>query len=84
MPTIYHDAALDDQGRRHRLYGGDLFTFSAGANAQELSRLAREISEAAFAPHDPTVAQDGMPAEGYVEILADLKPEFIHHPRASS
>ena len=42
----------------------------------------RELSEAAFGSHDPTVAQDSMPAERYVEILAELKPTFIHHPRA--
>ena len=82
MPTIYQDAALDDQIRRQRLYAGDLFTFSAGESARELSGLARELSEAAFAPYEPTVAQDAMPAERYVEILAELKPEFIHHPRA--
>ena len=82
MPTIYQDAALDDQIRRQRLYGGDLFTFSAGESARELSGLARELSEAAFAPYEPTVAQDAMPAERYVEILTELKPEFIHHPRA--
>jgi hypothetical protein len=82
MPTIYLDAALDDQGRRHRLYGGDLFTFTPGGSAMELCDLACDLSEAAFAPHDPTLAQDEMPAETYVEILAELKPTFIHHPRA--
>jgi hypothetical protein len=82
MPTIYLDPALSDEQRRHRLYGGDLFTFSAGDRATKLSELARELSEAAFAPHDPQVAQESMPPERYVEILAELKPTFIHHPRA--
>ena len=82
MPTIYLDAALDDQKRRHRLYGGDLFAFTAGESATLLAGLARELSEAAFAPYEPTVAQESMPAEKYVEILAELKPTFIHHPRA--
>ncbi len=82
MPTIYLDSALDDQKRRHRLYGGDLFTFTPGESATLLSGLARELSEAAFGSHEPTVAQDSMPAERYVEILAELKPTFIHHPRA--
>jgi hypothetical protein len=82
MPTIYLDAALDDQRRRHRLYGGDLFTFTPGESATKLCGLARELSEAAFGSHEPTVAQDSMPAERYVEILAELKPTFIHHPRA--
>jgi hypothetical protein len=82
MPTIYLDPALSDEQRRHRLYAGDLMTFSAGESAANLAELARELSEAAFAPHDPQVAQESMPPEQYVEILAKLKPTFIHHPRA--
>jgi hypothetical protein len=82
MPTIYLDSALNDEKRRHRLYGGDLFGFSAGDSATKLAELARDLSEAAFAPHDPQVAQESMPPERYVEILAELKPTFIHHPRA--
>ena len=79
MPTIYLDSALDDQKRRHRLYGGDLFAFTPGESATRLAGLARELSEAAFAPHEPTVAQESMPAEKYVEILAELKPD-VHPP----
>lgn len=82
MPTIYLDSPINDEQRRHRLYGGDLFAFSAGQSATKLAHLAQEMSEAAFAPHDPQVAQESMPAEQYVEILAELKPAFIHHPRA--
>ena len=82
MPTIYLDAALSDETRRRRLYGGDLFAFSPGESAMKLAELARELSEAAFAPYDPEVAQTSMSAERYVEILAELKPGFIHHPRA--
>ena len=66
MPTIYLDSALSDEERRHRLYGGDLFAFSPGESATKLAELARELSEAAFAPHDPQVAQESMPAERYV------------------
>ena len=82
MPTIYLDSAVNDEKRRLQLYGGDLFAFSAGDSATKLVELARELSESAFAPHDPQVAQESMPAERYVEILAELKPTFIHHPRA--
>jgi Phytanoyl-CoA dioxygenase (PhyH) len=82
VPTIYIDSGVSDEQRRHRLYGGDLFAYSAGQSATKLAELARELSEEAFAPHDPTVAQESMPAERYVEILAELKPAFIHHPRA--
>jgi hypothetical protein len=82
MPTIYLDSAVNDEKRRLQLYGGDLFAFSAGESATKLSELARELSEEAFAPRDPQVAQESMPAERYVEILSELKPKFIHHPRA--
>ena len=82
MPTIYVDSEINDEGRRHRLYGGNLFAFSAGESATKLVELARELSEAAFAPHDPELAQESLRAERYVEILAELKPTFIHHPRA--
>jgi hypothetical protein len=82
MPTIYLDSAVNDEKRRLQLYAGDLFAFSAGESATKLAELARELSEAAFAPHDPQVAQESMPAEQYVDILAELKPKFIHHPRA--
>jgi hypothetical protein len=82
MPTIYQDPALSDEQRRHRLYSGDLVTYSAGKSGTKLCELARDLSESAFAPHDPTVAQESMSPEAYVQILADLKPTFIHHPRA--
>jgi hypothetical protein len=82
MPTIYLDPPLSDDWRRHRLYAGDLMTFSPRGSATKLAELARELSEAAFAPHDPQVAQGRMAPGRYVEILAELKPTFIHHPRA--
>jgi hypothetical protein len=82
MGTIYFDSRLRDEDRRQRLYAGDLFVFSPGQNSAELCALARKLSEEAFAPHHPQVAQNSMPAEEYASILADLKPRFIHHPRA--
>jgi hypothetical protein len=62
MPTIYVDSALDEQ-RRRRLYDGDLLAFSPGDSSTRLSELARELSEAAFSPHDPQVAHERMPPE---------------------
>jgi hypothetical protein len=82
MPTIYIDSAAADKQRRQQLYSGDLFAFSPSESATKLAELARDLSETAFAPHDPQIAQESMPPEQYVEILAELKPKFIHHPRA--
>jgi hypothetical protein len=82
MPTIYVDPATTDESRRHGLYAGDLYVMSPTSGSAELCALARELSEQAFAPHDPQVAQETMLVEDYVAILAELKPGFIHHPKA--
>ena len=82
MPTIYTDSDLTDERRRNLLYAGDLFAHTAGEGATGLAGLARELSEEAFEPHEPTIAQESMAPERYVEILAELKPKFIHHPTA--
>lgn len=82
MGTIYIDPKHTDVERRHGLYAGDMFAYSSGPSSGSLCALARELSEEAFAPHEPPVAQDHMPAESYAEILAELKPTFIHHARA--
>jgi hypothetical protein len=82
VPTIYLDPAVTDEQRRLRLYAGDLYAHSPGESSAALCALAQELSEAAFAPLDPQVAQETLSPERYVEILAELKPAFIHHPRA--
>ena len=81
MGTVYVDAAIGDDLRRERLYAGELYAYSPNAGSAGLCQVARDMSEEAFAPHDPPVAQDSMTAEDYAKILADLKPRFIHDPR---
>jgi hypothetical protein len=80
MSAVYVDAKLSEDERRNRLYAGELFVFSPSTSSAKLCEFARELSEEAFAPHEPAIAQESMPAEKYVEILADLKPRFINHP----
>ena len=70
--------------RRTHLYAGQLFVYSASPCAMELCRLGRELAEAAFAPLDPREAQYSMTVESYAAILAELKPKFIHHPKAKA
>ena len=81
MGTVYVDAAIGDDLRRERLFSGELFAYSPNAGSAGLCGVARRMSEEAFAPHDPPIAQDSMTAEDYAKILADLKPRFIHDPQ---
>ncbi|HXQ28117.1 MAG TPA: hypothetical protein VN848_02510 [Gemmatimonadales bacterium] len=84
MHSIFFDGPQDDAARRAALYNGDLFVYSPRESALALCDFAREMAEAAFAPHDPRDAQFHLPVEKYVDILARLKPEFINHPRAKT
>jgi Phytanoyl-CoA dioxygenase (PhyH) len=84
MPTIYVDPVTTDEARRRGLYAGSLYALSPNSGSAELCALARELSEQAFAPHDPQVAQESMRVEDYVATLATLKPGFIHHPKAKA
>ena len=81
MNAIQLNPSLNDEQRRTRLYEGDLFLYSATAGSRALCDLAKTMACEAFAPHAPEQAQFHLPVEKYVEILAQLKPAFIHHPR---
>jgi Phytanoyl-CoA dioxygenase (PhyH) len=80
MNTVYFDNKMSDADRRHQLYQGQLFVYAPTKSSLELCGVARELARAAFAPFGPEEAQFGLPVEKYVEILASLKPKFIHHP----
>ncbi len=80
--NVYFDSSMDDRERRTRLYQGSLFVYSPVPGALELTTLAREMVEEAFHPFDPRKVQDHLPVEKCVEILAGLKPRFIHHPKS--
>jgi hypothetical protein len=82
MPTIYVDDGSTDDDRRRNLYSGDLHVLSPSTGSDGLCALARQLSEDAFAPYDPRVAQENLSVEEYVGILNGLKPRFIHHPTA--
>lgn len=82
MGTIHVDLEASDDERRARLYGGAILVFTPRASTRALAAFARAMLEEAFAPHDPPVAQYALPVERYAEILAELKPRFIHHPES--
>jgi hypothetical protein len=80
--NIYVDAKVTDNQRRSALYDGSIFVHSPSKSALQLCRLAQEMIEEAFAPFDPLHIHEHIPAEKCAEILAVLKPKFIHHPRS--
>jgi len=80
--NLLFDSTLDDLQRRKELYQGAVFVYSPSPAGLELCEFARELIELAFRPHDPRKVQDHMDVEQCVQILADLKPRFIHHPRS--
>lgn len=80
MSTVHFDSELPDDARRKALYEGGIFTFSPRPSTEALCEHGRAMLEKAFAPHDPRSVQEILPRERVVEVLAKLKPEFIHHP----
>ena len=80
MTAVFFDSSMPAADRRKRLYSGDIFVFSPSPGTRELIALARRMLEEAFAPHDPREVHRHLPAEKVAEILAVLKPAFIHHP----
>jgi hypothetical protein len=81
MHTVYVDARHDEQDRLARLYAGELLVFTPRPSTVALCDFAREMIEAAFAPHDPLDAQFHMPVEEWVARFGPVKPAFIHHEK---
>ncbi len=84
MNAIYFDATMDEGARRERLYQGQLFVFAPRASSRRFCEFAREMIQQSFPELDPEQAQFSLPVERYAEILAALKPAFIHHPRSKA
>jgi hypothetical protein len=80
MNSVFIDPKMSDEERRTRLYDGDIFILSPTAGTRALVDLARRMLEEAFLPHDPRKIHEKMGAEAVAEVLAKLKPQFIHHP----
>jgi len=81
MTTVFYDRRISDDERRVALFAGDLFVYSPTPSTSALVAHAREMIEDAFGSRDPLTAQHEMTPEEYVEIVAPLKPAFIHHDR---
>ncbi|MGC5009321.1 hypothetical protein ACLQ2R_01015 [Streptosporangium sp. DT93] len=81
MTTVFSNSGVDDETRRELLYGGQVFVYPATPASGLLAAFARELVAEAFGGRDPETAQFDMPVEEFAELLASLKPRFIHHPR---
>jgi hypothetical protein len=73
---------MTDAARRKRLYEAALFVYSPTPSGLKLCQLARELTEEAFHPLDPTKLHESLPPERCAEVLAVVKPKFIHHPKS--
>jgi hypothetical protein len=80
--NIFVDSKMNENQRRQELYRGAIFLHSPSEGALKLCRLAQELIEEAFHPFNPLTVHENLPAERCAEILAVLKPKFIHHPRS--
>ena len=80
--NIYVDSKMSDDERRAELYRGSIFVHSPSHNALKFCQFAQEMIEEAFRPLDPLKVHEQLPAEKCAEILAVLKPKFIHHPQS--
>ena len=80
--NIYFDSKMSDDGRRSEIYQGALVALSPGQGTLKLCELANELIRESFGVDDPLAVHETMPPQKMAEILAVLKPKFIHHPKA--
>ncbi|GAB2509204.1 phytanoyl-CoA dioxygenase family protein [Nocardia heshunensis] len=82
MTIVYSAPQVTDDRRRELLYGGAVCVYPADQTSTALTDFARDLITEAFGDLDPQTAQHELPVARMVEILAELKPRFIHHPRS--
>src|SRR3984893_9708789 len=75
---ISFNPAGGDEGRRLPRYQGELTILPPSPASCALVEFARDQIEAAFAPCHPQHAHERLRLTEAVEILARLKPQFIH------
>lgn len=80
--NVFFDSKLSDDARRMELYRGSIFVHSPLPSALRLCGLAQKLIEEAFHPFEPRKVHTHVSAERSAEILAEMKPQFIHHPEA--
>jgi hypothetical protein len=80
--SVHFDSDAGDDARRAALYDGDLFVYARRDAVRRYAEFAAGLIREAFHPLDPELAQYDLPVERYAQILGELKPRFIHHPKS--
>jgi hypothetical protein len=82
MGAILVNSAASDAQRRDMLFEGSIFFYTPRRPVTALRDHAWDLITDGFGAVDPMKAQDLMPVEQFVELLAPLKPRFTHSMRA--
>lgn len=82
MTNVFVDDSLRDDERRARLYSGDLLVRTGSKAVRDFVAFTKGLVEEAFPGRSPETAQYELPVEEFAQILAELKPRFIHHPES--
>jgi len=80
MTSVFVDPLRTDEAWRDMIYKGELIILSSTPEMCALVEHTRRMIEDAFAPLDPQRAHESLTVKRCVEILATLKPSYIHHP----
>ena len=80
--NIFFDSKLSDDVRRTEVYRGSIFVHSPSPSALKLCGLAQKLIEESFNPFEPLNVHRHISPERSAEILAEMKPKFIHHPQS--
>src|SRR5690349_12271791 len=81
MTSVFFDPPKSDEQWRRKIYDGEIIILSPTPEMLAVLEHTRGMVEEAFAPLDPQRVHESLPVEKCVEILAKLKPSYIHHPR---
>ncbi|MDB5103927.1 MAG: hypothetical protein JWP91_1616 [Fibrobacteres bacterium] len=82
MNTVFYDPKQTEDQRRKLIYHGQIMVLAPTPGSLELCAFAKQLLFEGFGGLDPQVAHETMQVEKYVEILAAVKPKFIHHPES--
>ena len=82
MNAVFFDPEFNDDLRRQKLFEGQLIVHSPTPRSLALVNFARDMLREYFRGFDPETAQFHMKVEEYANLLADMKPKFIHHTKS--